>query len=105
MTRTRGSASKDLGRRAFGTAGGWETSREAPERPGEVIDLDEEILRTPVVLAGVAGVEAPRRPHLQLSRANASRTKSNAVTLLPRERRFRSAARTHLPIRTPSVGG
>ncbi len=37
MTRTRGSASKDLGRRAFGTAGGWETPREAPERPGEAI--------------------------------------------------------------------
>ena len=49
MTRTRGSASKDLGRRAFGTMGGWETSREAPERPGEVIDLEEEILRKPVV--------------------------------------------------------
>jgi hypothetical protein len=37
MSRTRGSASKDLGRRAFGTAGGWEASREA-----------QEILRTPV---------------------------------------------------------
>lgn len=49
MTRTRGSASKDLGRRAFGTAGGWETSREAPERPGEVIDLEDEILGKPVV--------------------------------------------------------
>ena len=48
MIRTRGSASKDLGRRAFGTMGGWETPRDAPERPGEVIDLDEEILRTPV---------------------------------------------------------
>jgi hypothetical protein len=42
MTRTRGSTSKDLGRRAFGTAGRLETSREAPERPGEVIDLAEE---------------------------------------------------------------
>ncbi|MHB1024923.1 MAG: hypothetical protein ACYC24_04355 [Desulfobacteria bacterium] len=50
MTRTRGSASKDLGRRAFGTAGRLETSREAPERLGEVIDLAEEILRKPVVL-------------------------------------------------------
>ncbi|HZL98102.1 MAG TPA: hypothetical protein VFB91_05285 [Terriglobales bacterium] len=50
MTRTRGSASKDLGRRAFGTAGEWETSRDAPERLGEVIDLEEEILRKPVVL-------------------------------------------------------
>ena len=49
MTRTRGSASKDLGRRAFGTAGGWETSGDAPERFGEVIDLEEEILRKPVV--------------------------------------------------------
>ncbi|MDD5761495.1 MAG: hypothetical protein PHP88_03180 [bacterium] len=50
MTRMRGSVSKDLGRRAFGTAGGWETSREAPGRPAEVIDLEEEILRKPVVL-------------------------------------------------------
>jgi hypothetical protein len=49
MTRMRGSASKDLGRRAFGTAGGWETSREAPERFGEVLGLEEEILRKPVV--------------------------------------------------------
>jgi hypothetical protein len=44
----RGSASKDLGRRAFGTMGGWETSRETPERFGEVVDWEEEILRTPV---------------------------------------------------------
>ena len=49
MTGMRGSASKDLGRRAFGTAGGWETSREGPERSGEVIDLVEEILRKPIV--------------------------------------------------------
>ena len=49
MIRKGGSASKDLGRRAFGTAGGWETSREAPERFGEVIDPEEEILRKPVV--------------------------------------------------------
>ena len=49
MTRMRGSTSIDLGRRAFGTMGGWETSREAPERSGEVIDLAEETLRTPVV--------------------------------------------------------
>lgn len=49
MTGTRGSASKDLGRRAFGTAGGWETPREAPERRGVVIDLAEEILHKPVV--------------------------------------------------------
>jgi len=48
MTRTRGSASKDLERRAFGTAGGWEASRETPERFGEVIDLEEEIRRKPV---------------------------------------------------------
>ena len=50
MTRTRGSASKDLGRRAFGTAGGWKTPDEAPERFGEVIDLGEEILRKPIAL-------------------------------------------------------
>ena len=49
MTRARGSASKDLGRRAFGTTGGWETPREAPERFREVIDLEEEILRKPAV--------------------------------------------------------
>jgi hypothetical protein len=35
----RGSTSKDLGRRTFGTAGGWETSREAPERFEEAIVL------------------------------------------------------------------
>jgi len=50
MTRMRGSASKDLGRRAFGTAGGWKTPDEAPDRSGEVIDLAEEILRKPIVL-------------------------------------------------------
>jgi hypothetical protein len=44
----RESASKDLGRRAFGTAGGWGSSCEAPERLGEIIDLAEEILRKPV---------------------------------------------------------
>lgn len=49
MSGMRGGASKDLGRRAFGTAGGWEAPREAPERLGEVIDLAEEILRKPVV--------------------------------------------------------
>jgi hypothetical protein len=49
MTRTRGSASKDLGRRAFGTAGGWKTPSEAPERFWEVIDLAEEIPRKPAV--------------------------------------------------------
>jgi hypothetical protein len=49
MNRTRGSASKDLGRRAFGTAGGWGTSGETPVRFGEVIDPEEEILRTPAV--------------------------------------------------------
>jgi hypothetical protein len=49
MTRTGGSSSKDLGRRAFGTAGGWDAPCEAPERLGEVIDLAEEILRKPVV--------------------------------------------------------
>jgi hypothetical protein len=31
MTLRRGSASKDLGRRAFGTAGEWDSSREASE--------------------------------------------------------------------------
>ncbi|HEX2720166.1 MAG TPA: hypothetical protein VHM71_04370 [Candidatus Deferrimicrobium sp.] len=49
MTRRRGSTSKDLGRRAFGTAGGWKTPSEAPERFGEIIDLAEEIPRKPVV--------------------------------------------------------
>jgi hypothetical protein len=49
MTRMRGSTSKDLGRRVFGTAGGRETPREAPERFWEVIDLAEEIPRTPTV--------------------------------------------------------
>ena len=49
MTRARGSASKDLGRRAFGLAGGWGTSREAPGRVGQVIGLEEENLQTPVV--------------------------------------------------------
>jgi len=51
MTRTRGSASKDLGRRAFGTAGGGETPRETPDPFGEAIDLEEEILRKPSVPA------------------------------------------------------
>jgi hypothetical protein len=46
----RGSTSKDLGRRAFGTAGGWKTQDERPGRSGEVIDLAEEILRKPIVL-------------------------------------------------------
>jgi len=50
MTRTGGSASKDLGRRAFGTAGGWEPPREMPERYMEVIDLEEEIPSNPLVL-------------------------------------------------------
>lgn len=54
MTRTGGGASKDLGRRAFGTAGGAETFRKAPKRSREVIDLVEEILRKPVV------AQAPR---------------------------------------------
>jgi hypothetical protein len=49
MTRMRGGASKDLGRRAFGTAGGLETSREAFERFGEVIDQEEEVLRKPFI--------------------------------------------------------
>ncbi|MEK6696075.1 MAG: hypothetical protein AABY98_02825 [Candidatus Deferrimicrobiota bacterium] len=50
MTRMRGSTSKDLGRRAFGTAGGWETPNEAPGWSGEVIDLMEGILRKPIIL-------------------------------------------------------
>ena len=50
MTRMRGSTSKDLGRRAFGTAGGWKTPDEAPGRSGEGIDLVEGILRKPIVL-------------------------------------------------------
>jgi len=49
MKRMRGSASKDLGLRAFGTAGGGETSREPPERFGAVMDLEEEIPRKPVI--------------------------------------------------------
>jgi hypothetical protein len=49
MTGMRGSTSKDLGRRAFGTAGGRGTSSEGPERFAEINDLDEEILRRPVV--------------------------------------------------------
>ena len=49
MTRMRGSASKDLGRRVYGTAGGWKTPDEAPGRSVEVIDLVEEILRKPIV--------------------------------------------------------
>lgn len=50
MTRMSGNRSKDLGRRAFGTAGGWETSRETPDRLAEVIDLADEILRKPIPL-------------------------------------------------------
>ena len=49
MTRMRGSTSKDIGRRAFGTAGGLNSPDEVSERFGEVIDLEEEILRKPVV--------------------------------------------------------
>lgn len=50
MTRMRGSASIDLGRRAFGTSGEWRTPDEATGRSGEVIDPEEEILRKPVAL-------------------------------------------------------
>ena len=50
MSRTRGSASKNLGRRAFGTSGEWRTPDEATGRFGEVIDPEEEILRKPVAL-------------------------------------------------------
>jgi hypothetical protein len=50
MTRKPGPASIDLGRRAFGTARGWETSPVVGERFGEVIALGEEILRKPIVL-------------------------------------------------------
>jgi hypothetical protein len=49
MTRMGGSASKDLGRRAFGTSGGWKTPGEATEKFGEAIDVEEEVLRKPVV--------------------------------------------------------
>jgi hypothetical protein len=42
----------DLGRRAFGTAGGGERRREAPERLGQIIDLEEEILRKPIIPPG-----------------------------------------------------
>ncbi|MFZ2224228.1 MAG: hypothetical protein WAV26_06020 [Candidatus Deferrimicrobium sp.] len=49
MTRNRGGASKDLGRRVFGSAGGGDAPGEGRERLGEVIDLEEETLRTPVV--------------------------------------------------------
>ena len=59
MTRMRGSTSKDLGRRAFGTTGGGGSHREAPERFGEVIDPGEEILRKPIVLP-VSRVWKPR---------------------------------------------
>jgi hypothetical protein len=51
MTRTRGSASKDLGRRDFGTAGGWKTPDGAPGWSGEVIGPGEGILRKPIVLS------------------------------------------------------
>jgi hypothetical protein len=51
MTRMPGNGSKDLGRRAFGTAGGWGASRETQERFGEVIDPGEEFLRKPTVQA------------------------------------------------------
>jgi hypothetical protein len=48
MTGMRGSASKDLRRRVFGTAGGRDASCDAPEWFGEAIDPEEEILRKPV---------------------------------------------------------
>ncbi len=50
MTKMRESTSIDLGRRSFGTAGGWRTPDEAPGRPGEVIDLEEEFLCKPIAL-------------------------------------------------------
>ncbi len=49
MMRTRGGASKDLGRRVFGSAGGGDAPGEGRERLGEVIDLEGEIPRKPVV--------------------------------------------------------
>ena len=55
MTRMSGNRSKDLGRRAFGTAGGRETYRETPDRLAEVIDLADEILRKPIVLPASRG--------------------------------------------------
>ena len=81
MTRTRGSASKDLGRRAFGTAGGWAMSRETPERPGEVIDLEERDPAQAGHPAGAAGLEAPRGLHPQLSSENHPRRKVTAYLL------------------------
>lgn len=47
MNRLRGRGSKDLGRRAFGSAGAGEPSCDAPERFGEVVDLADEILSKP----------------------------------------------------------
>lgn len=51
MTRMPGNGSKDLGHRAFGTAGGWKSPGEAPVRSGEGIGLEEEILRKPIALS------------------------------------------------------
>jgi hypothetical protein len=48
MSGMRGGASKDLGRRAFGTALGWNTRDESPDRSAEFVDLEEEIVRKPV---------------------------------------------------------
>lgn len=48
MTRKTGGESKNLGRRAFGTSGGGDAPGEPWERFGEVIDLEEEILRRPI---------------------------------------------------------
>lgn len=52
MNRMREGTSKDLGRRAFGTAWGGKTPGKAPEpeRFGEVIDLEEEIRSKPIAL-------------------------------------------------------
>jgi len=48
MSRMRESVSIDLGRRAFGSAGGWGSSRVAPERSLEMIDIEEEIPSKPI---------------------------------------------------------
>ena len=75
MTRMGGSTSKGLGRRAFGTAGGWGTPSAAPERRGEVIDLAGEILRKPIAL-----------PALRAWKPRAGRIYNFPVRILPEEK-------------------
>jgi hypothetical protein len=52
-------SSKDLRRRAFGTAGRRDASEGNSIGIGEVVDLPEEILRRPIFLAG-PGAWKPR---------------------------------------------